>query len=182
MDQSSGCIHFRPGNRADQTSRILDIKYHMLLPAPAEVGSAVDLAQWMAVLRPYSAFDASEDFARSRLQDTPSSGRRIERSLRLSTCGRTRWIGIIGSNPTKRFVILVKITVSPGTPARGGVGRSSTPATASGKLPARYRRPHGSVISQSPRCPEEHGGNYHFGLDDLRKSTIAGDNKRTVPQ
>ena len=44
--------------RADQTSRILDIKYHMLLPDPAEVGGAVDLAQWMAVLRSCSAFDA----------------------------------------------------------------------------------------------------------------------------
>ena len=44
--------------RADQTSRILDIKYHMLLPDPAEVGGAVDLAQWMAVLRSCSAFAA----------------------------------------------------------------------------------------------------------------------------
>lgn len=44
--------------RADQTSRILDIKYHMLLPDPNEVGGAVDLAQWMAVLRSCSAFEA----------------------------------------------------------------------------------------------------------------------------
>ncbi len=44
--------------RADQTSRILDIKYHMLLPDPADVGGAVDVAQWMAVLRSCSAFDA----------------------------------------------------------------------------------------------------------------------------
>ena len=44
--------------RADQTSRIIDIKYHMLLPDPSEVGGAVDLAQWMAVLRSCSAFEA----------------------------------------------------------------------------------------------------------------------------
>lgn len=44
--------------RADQTSRILDIKYHMLLPELAEIGGAVDLAQWMAVLRSCSAFEA----------------------------------------------------------------------------------------------------------------------------
>jgi uncharacterized alpha-E superfamily protein len=44
--------------RADQTSRILDIKYHMLLPDPSEVGGPVDLAQWMAVLRGCSAFEA----------------------------------------------------------------------------------------------------------------------------
>ncbi|MGC9451211.1 MAG: alpha-E domain-containing protein [Oceanipulchritudo sp.] len=44
--------------RADQTSRILDIKYHMLLPDPSDVGGAVDLAGWMAVLRSCSAFEA----------------------------------------------------------------------------------------------------------------------------
>lgn len=44
--------------RADQTSRIIDIKYHMLLPDPSEVGGTVDLAQWMAVLRGCSAFEA----------------------------------------------------------------------------------------------------------------------------
>ncbi len=44
--------------RADQTSRIIDIKYHMLLPDPDDVGGAVDLAQWMAVLRSCSAFEA----------------------------------------------------------------------------------------------------------------------------
>jgi len=44
--------------RADQTSRIIDIKYHMLLPDPSEIGGTVDLAQWMAVLRGCSAFEA----------------------------------------------------------------------------------------------------------------------------
>ena len=44
--------------RADQTSRIIDIKYHMLLPDPLDVGGPVDLAQWMAVLRGCSAFEA----------------------------------------------------------------------------------------------------------------------------
>ena len=44
--------------RADQTSRIIDIKYHMLLPDANDVGGAVDLAQWMAVLRSCSAFEA----------------------------------------------------------------------------------------------------------------------------
>ncbi|HSH08814.1 MAG TPA: alpha-E domain-containing protein [Oceanipulchritudo sp.] len=44
--------------RADQTSRIIDIKYHMLLPEANDIGGAVDLAQWMAVLRSCSAFDA----------------------------------------------------------------------------------------------------------------------------
>lgn len=44
--------------RADKTSRILDIKYHILLPSVEEVGGAVDAVQWSAVLRSCSAFEA----------------------------------------------------------------------------------------------------------------------------
>jgi len=44
--------------RADKTSRILDIKYHMLLPSVEEVGGAVDAVQWSAILRSCSAFEA----------------------------------------------------------------------------------------------------------------------------
>ncbi len=44
--------------RADKTSRILDIKYHMLLPSVDEVGGAVDAVQWSAILRSCSAFEA----------------------------------------------------------------------------------------------------------------------------
>jgi len=43
--------------RADKTSRVLDVKYHMLLPAPEEVGSPLDLIQWAALLKSVSAFD-----------------------------------------------------------------------------------------------------------------------------
>ena len=44
--------------RADKTSRILDIKYHMLLPKVTDVGGAIDTAQWQAVLRSASALEA----------------------------------------------------------------------------------------------------------------------------
>jgi len=44
--------------RADNTSRILDVKYHILLPSGQKVGGAVDLTQWMAVLRSCSAMEA----------------------------------------------------------------------------------------------------------------------------
>jgi len=44
--------------RADKTSRILDIKYHILLPSVTDVGGVVDTAQWTAVLRSCSAFEA----------------------------------------------------------------------------------------------------------------------------
>ncbi len=44
--------------RADNTARILDVKYHVLLPSLEDVGGAVDYYQWAAVLRSVSAFDA----------------------------------------------------------------------------------------------------------------------------
>lgn len=44
--------------RADMTSRILDVKYHLLLPALSLVGSALDYYQWAALLKSLSAFEA----------------------------------------------------------------------------------------------------------------------------
>src|SRR5260221_9383729 len=44
--------------RADSTARILDVKYHILLPSVKEVGGAVDYYQWSAVLRSVAAFEA----------------------------------------------------------------------------------------------------------------------------
>jgi uncharacterized alpha-E superfamily protein len=52
--------------RADNTTRILDIKYFMLLPGLQAVGSALDMVQWASVLRSCSAFEA---FRRSRRGD-----------------------------------------------------------------------------------------------------------------
>jgi len=43
--------------RADKTSRVLDVKYHILLPKIEEVGSPIDLIQWAALLKSVSAFD-----------------------------------------------------------------------------------------------------------------------------
>lgn len=48
--------------RADKTSRILDLKYHILLPSVQDVGGAVDAAQWQAVLRSASALEAYRRF------------------------------------------------------------------------------------------------------------------------
>ncbi len=44
--------------RADSTSRVLDIKYHILLPLGERVGGNVDITQWMAVLRSCSGMEA----------------------------------------------------------------------------------------------------------------------------
>jgi uncharacterized alpha-E superfamily protein len=41
--------------RADNTARILDVKYHILLPENAAVGGGIDYSQWAAILRAVSA-------------------------------------------------------------------------------------------------------------------------------
>jgi uncharacterized alpha-E superfamily protein len=44
--------------RADNTARILDTKYHILLPSAADVGGAVDYYQWQSLLWSVSAFES----------------------------------------------------------------------------------------------------------------------------
>jgi uncharacterized alpha-E superfamily protein len=44
--------------RADQTTRMLDIKYQRLLPSPDYVGSAIDIGQWNALLRSAAGYHA----------------------------------------------------------------------------------------------------------------------------
>ena len=41
--------------RSDNTARILDVKYHLLLPAQQHVGGPLDYFQWAAILRTVSA-------------------------------------------------------------------------------------------------------------------------------
>ena len=41
--------------RADKTSRIVDVKYFILLPQTADVGTSLDVVQWSALLRSASA-------------------------------------------------------------------------------------------------------------------------------
>lgn len=44
--------------RADQTTRLLDVKYHLLLPTNQPVGSPFDVSQWNAVLRSAAGYHA----------------------------------------------------------------------------------------------------------------------------
>src|SRR6202163_2688358 len=44
--------------RADNTARILDVKYHLLLPAQAPVGGPLDYFQWASILLSVSALTA----------------------------------------------------------------------------------------------------------------------------
>lgn len=43
--------------RADSTARILDVKYHLLLPRGEQAGGAADYYQWSALLHSVSAFE-----------------------------------------------------------------------------------------------------------------------------
>ena len=54
--------------RADNTARILDVKYHVLLPKPDAVGGLVDYYQWTAILRSVSALRSYHWVYRDRLE------------------------------------------------------------------------------------------------------------------
>jgi uncharacterized alpha-E superfamily protein len=51
--QLGGCLE-----RADMTARIMDVKYHIILPDLSMVGSALDYYQWAALLKSLSGFEA----------------------------------------------------------------------------------------------------------------------------
>jgi len=54
--------------RADNTARILDVKYEVLLPSYEQVGGTVDYYQWTAVLRSVSALRAYHYLYRDRIK------------------------------------------------------------------------------------------------------------------
>lgn len=61
MFRDEAWYFYRIGNfleRADQTTRLVDVKYHLLLPKTVDVGSQIDLSQWNAVLRSAAGFQA----------------------------------------------------------------------------------------------------------------------------
>jgi uncharacterized alpha-E superfamily protein len=73
--------------RADRTSRILDIKYHILLPTGELVGGTVDTVQWLAVLRSCSALEPY----RKHYQGQVSPGRVAEFLIKHPTFPRSIW-------------------------------------------------------------------------------------------
>ena len=61
MSHDEAWDFFRLGlllERADKTSRMLDVKYFILLPHPSDVGSNLDYVQWAALLKAISALEA----------------------------------------------------------------------------------------------------------------------------
>lgn len=54
--------------RADNTARILDVKYHVLLPLHAEVGGTLDYHQWRSILSSVSALRGYQWIYHERLK------------------------------------------------------------------------------------------------------------------
>ena len=72
--------------RADNTARILDVKYYVLLPSTNMIGTAVDTAQWEAILRSVSAHMSyrwvyKESYRSWRIADYLILNRAMPRSL-----------------------------------------------------------------------------------------------------
>jgi uncharacterized alpha-E superfamily protein len=53
--------------RADATARILDVKYHILLPRVEDVGGALDYYQWAALLKSVSSFETYRTIYRDQV-------------------------------------------------------------------------------------------------------------------
>ncbi|MDP2119831.1 MAG: alpha-E domain-containing protein [Hoeflea sp.] len=72
--------------RADNTSRILDVKYYVLLPAVSYVGSSLDNVQWESILRSVSAHRSygwvyDDDYKPANIADFLILNGRMPRSL-----------------------------------------------------------------------------------------------------
>lgn len=72
--------------RADNTSRILDVKYYVLLPANSYVGSSLDNVQWESILRSVSAHRSygwvyDDDYRPTNIADFLILNGRMPRSL-----------------------------------------------------------------------------------------------------
>ena len=59
---------------ADQVTRLIDIKYHALLPSWKDVGSPIDIAQWNALLRSASAYHGYRRVYPSTMTPTTVAG------------------------------------------------------------------------------------------------------------
>ena len=75
--------------RADMMARLLDVKYHTLLPEHASVGSALDYYQWAALLKSITGFETYRRKYRSEINPVEVAelvilDARFPRSLRFS--------------------------------------------------------------------------------------------------
>ena len=153
MLRSEGCWFMRLGSvieRGDNTARLLDVKYYLLLPPGQEVGGALDRDQWTTILQIVSARTAYRHIYREALKpwlvaDFLIFRREMPRSLagrrrRRSTCS-----AISPAAPAAR----ARPTGSPASASPGS--RSSTSARSSSAACTNGCRPISPTTPRSTR-------------------------------
>jgi len=93
--------------RADKTSRILDVKYFMLLPSATDIGTPFDDIQWAAVLRSTSAFEMyrkrHHDITPDRIVDFLLLDREFPRSIHYCLLKADESLHAISGTPVGTF-------------------------------------------------------------------------------
>lgn len=89
--------------RADNTARILDVKYFVLLPSAAWVGSVLDTSQWQTILRSVAAHRSYRwtyegEYSPANVADHLILNRRMPRSLAFSYNGISASLGNLGDD------------------------------------------------------------------------------------
>ena len=89
--------------RADNTARLLDVKYHVLLPEKEIVGGSLDYFQWSAILRSVSALTAYHWVYREAVKplliaDLLILNRRMPRSLAACYENISRFLDLLGGH------------------------------------------------------------------------------------
>ena len=95
--------------RGDNTARLLDVKYHILLPSLAEVGGAADYYQWSAVLRSLSALSSYRKVYRDlitprRVAELLILRRDVPRSLAACASEVNRLVQELGGPRSKELI------------------------------------------------------------------------------
>jgi len=93
--------------RADKTSRILDVKYFILLPSATDVGTPIDDIQWSAVLKSASAFEMYRQrhgrIAPGRVADFLVLDREFPRAMRYCVVKAEESLHAISGSPVGTF-------------------------------------------------------------------------------
>ena len=89
--------------RADNTARLLDIKYYVLLPTIDMIGGSVDTYQWTTLLRALSAYRAyywiyGGDYSADRIADFLVLNSACPRSLKFSITQVAHHLEMLGEN------------------------------------------------------------------------------------
>jgi uncharacterized alpha-E superfamily protein len=93
--------------RADNTARILDVKYHVLLPETEKVGGSLDYFQWTTILREVSALTAYHWVYRESIKpwlvaDLLIFNRQMPRSLASCYENISRFLDAIGDSYSRQ--------------------------------------------------------------------------------